>query len=72
MCILGEIICPLVEKELKTRNFQCLAPKITGMLTDLRVTTVEEVIELVYDHNKLEREIKRAENILLPCLYQEN
>jgi len=46
------MIFPLVQQILG-RERQHLAPKVTGMLVDLEVMTVEEIIKLLQNHKKL-------------------
>ena len=41
-----------------------LAPKITGMLVDLQVLTVDEIISLLQDQSKLNKRIEYAKETL--------
>lgn len=58
--ILGELIYPKVEAEVGLRY----APKITGMLVDFEVLSVQEIVDLLGDRNSLLERIKEAKTLI--------
>jgi len=58
--ILGEMFFPVVHKI--SPKF---APKITGMLIDLEVSTIEEILSLLKDDQMLKDRVKNAEVLLM-------
>jgi len=58
--ILGNLMFPKVERQSDKNN----APKITGMLIDLDVLTIDEIIETLEDENLLAERIAEAKNII--------
>ena len=61
--ILGEILFPMVEK-LVPDNKNNLAPKVTGMLIDLEVFDVPEIIDFIEDANSLKERVDEAVELL--------
>lgn len=58
--ILGEMLFPMVSKRIGGD----LAPKITGMLIDLTVLEVGEIIEFLEDESILDVRIEEAKNLI--------
>ena len=58
-CYLGELLYPLVQKNLSDAK-KNLAPKITGMLIDLTVLEVSEILEQIYNEDVLKSRIAEA------------
>lgn len=64
--ILGELLFPMVEKLVpEDQNSQAnLAPKVTGMLIDLEVFEVPEIIEFIEDEASLKERVFEAVDLL--------
>ena len=58
--ILGELLFPRIQNEAPE-----LAPKITGMLIDLDVLEVGEIVELLEDEDLLRERIQEAKDLIL-------
>lgn len=61
--ILGELLFPMVEK-LVPDNQNNLAPKVTGMLIDLEVFEITEIIEFIEDQDSLKERVTEAVELL--------
>jgi len=59
--ILGNLLYPIIQQ----REGLDLAPKITGMLVDLNVLEVNDVLEFFEDPMKLEERINEAKEIIV-------
>ena len=58
--VLGEILFPLV----KTKTYEGLAPKVTGMLIDLDVFEVQEILEFLENDDILTERVKEAVELI--------
>lgn len=59
--ILGELLFPLI----KEKAGEQIAPKITGMLIDLSVLEVSEILEFLENPQLLEERISEAKVLIL-------
>jgi len=59
--ILGELLFPLI----KDIAGEQIAPKITGMLIDLSVLEVSEILEFLENHQLLVERIEEAKTLIL-------
>lgn len=59
--ILGELLFPLIRE----RAGENIAPKITGMLIDLSVLEVSEILEFLENHQLLVERIEEAKTLIL-------
>ena len=66
---LGAILYPLVEKKVSDKT---LTPKVTGMLIDLEVLTVDEIIETITNPKELADRIQEAVQLIEEEGQQEN
>lgn len=58
--ILGELLYPKVLERASPK----LAPRITGMLVDFEVLTIQDIIEMLENQNLLEERIQEAKELL--------
>lgn len=58
---MGELIYPSVSKNSSSGE---IAPKITGMLIDLEVFEVTDILEFLENEEKLKERIKEAEELI--------
>lgn len=64
--ILGSILYPMVASQIKKKDFGSetsandLPPKVTGMLIDLDVLSIEEIVEMTLNENDLNERIEEA------------
>jgi len=56
----GELLYPLVKNHTSEEN----APKITGMLIDLTVLEVSEILDFLEDPDALKERVQEAEELI--------
>ena len=62
--ILGELLFPMVEKLCVDIKDDGIAPKVTGMLIDLEVFEVTEILEFIENEESLKERVKEAVELL--------